>query len=494
MTTTRWRWWLAGAMAVVVAIGWVNLMMPFGGDQAMFVVGAKVLSNGGVLYRDFWDFKQPGLYWWYLTGGRIFGFTELGLHVWELFGWLAFALVLAWSLRSRLRHTLLAAAAPLAVAAYLGLARPQDIGQIEGLLAIPFFLALLAVDDSHGPVSRRRWFLSGLAGAAIVLLKYLYVVVPIAFWMRALIRAWRRGADTHELRGSVGALAVGLLLPLAPVVAYFTATGQLGTIWWTYFVFSPRTTALEGRTYHRLVSGARYILTGLAPFVLLALVAIYGQLRGRNRPLVTDLCSWLVISVPVLLLGGWWPYHFMVFAIPILVLAIFGLDELVDVLSRRQLVGALAIGAVLLLPLAIDTGRKVKPVAEHQFGVTADGRREIHEALDFNYRVGPSLTAFLHDPGARQGAIYVLGDPVFQLMSGRDQAIPQGGWNANVSDSELFRKQRDTLAAERPPYIFVDYGARQTVRERSVELDEFVQQRYHELQRNEVGIWYELNS
>ena len=50
----------AGAVVLVAVIGASRLFDPFSGDQALFLVGAETLHAGGVLYRDYWDIKQPG--------------------------------------------------------------------------------------------------------------------------------------------------------------------------------------------------------------------------------------------------------------------------------------------------------------------------------------------------------------------------------------------------------------------------------------------------
>ena len=56
-----------------------------------------------MLYRDFWDVKQPGIYLFYLVGGSVLGYSEVALHLFELAYQLAFAVVLIVTLRGRSR-------------------------------------------------------------------------------------------------------------------------------------------------------------------------------------------------------------------------------------------------------------------------------------------------------------------------------------------------------------------------------------------------------
>ena len=49
-------------LVVVVVLAGIHLPYPFAGDQALFLLGAAALDRGEVLYVDFWDIKQPGIY------------------------------------------------------------------------------------------------------------------------------------------------------------------------------------------------------------------------------------------------------------------------------------------------------------------------------------------------------------------------------------------------------------------------------------------------
>src|SRR6266542_5233542 len=84
----------AAVIAIVVYLGIIHLSYPFHGDQALFMVAAKKMTAGGVLYKDFWDIKQPGIFIFFYLAGSIFGFTEVGIHFFELIYWLVFSIFL----------------------------------------------------------------------------------------------------------------------------------------------------------------------------------------------------------------------------------------------------------------------------------------------------------------------------------------------------------------------------------------------------------------
>ncbi len=96
----------------IAALGRARLAYPLMDDQTVFLLGARAVSKGAVLYRDFWDIKPPGIYLFYLAGGSVFGFSEVGIHTFELLYMLAFAATLAVTLRHALgsRAAILSAA------------------------------------------------------------------------------------------------------------------------------------------------------------------------------------------------------------------------------------------------------------------------------------------------------------------------------------------------------------------------------------------------
>ncbi|MCB0116532.1 MAG: hypothetical protein KDD84_20680, partial [Caldilineaceae bacterium] len=79
-------------MAVIV-VALVSLPQPFMGDQAINTIIAEKMSQGEVLYRDVWDLKHPGIFGFLFVAGSLFGFNEIGIHLFELLYMLAFSVV-----------------------------------------------------------------------------------------------------------------------------------------------------------------------------------------------------------------------------------------------------------------------------------------------------------------------------------------------------------------------------------------------------------------
>jgi len=99
------------------------------------------LHAGGVLYRDFWDIKQPGIFAFFLLGGLLFGFNQIGEHAADLIWQLAFAGALVLVLRECFsKQRFVAAFAPIAVVgAYYAGSSSWHLLQVEELVGLPLF-------------------------------------------------------------------------------------------------------------------------------------------------------------------------------------------------------------------------------------------------------------------------------------------------------------------------------------------------------------------
>ena len=137
------------ALGFIILIGLIHLPCPFGGDQALFTIGALKISNGAILYRDFWDLKQPGFYGFYVLAGSLFGFDEVGIHTFELLYMTFFRLVLMKTLRGYYTNPSMAGLVPLlTVGIYYGVSGQWHLTQLEALVGFPMFLSLWFASES----------------------------------------------------------------------------------------------------------------------------------------------------------------------------------------------------------------------------------------------------------------------------------------------------------------------------------------------------------
>jgi hypothetical protein len=533
--------WNAFALASVLLAGALCVAMPFSSDQALLTLYARQFTRGAVLYRDLFDIKQPGIFIFYAVSGLLFGFTEIGIHLFELLYWLAFSIFALVALRP---YFTAAWAAPLVlvftVVVYYFHAGLFDLTQIEILVAFPILIAWWLIDQAD-PGTRaglRRYAVAGLATAVVVLLKYLYILIILAFLGYAMHRALQRRVQIRDIRRCVGVFVITLVVPLLVVVAYFAAHGQLGRIWWIYFEYVPNSQLVGTKSLSYLKFGARRFMIGHAPLLILAVVGCLHGVRhrlSRQSDLLAGMLLWGVCGAIAVVVQGWWDYKWLLFTIPLGILAAVGAQALVATAAslerRTRLSGVLAgialaiwsflVGAplpqiqtrlllsvviglcagigtellvgprarrwsaqVLMAALAVSVGltaiapiHKFRALKGHGFALTDEARASFRRSWSGTYdAVDKDLERF----GARllPGPLHVFGDPVILFRANRAPAIPFLGQDPKAYDSRAWREMDSDLRSTLPPNIIVNGYHASIIRNRFPAIMEWIESRY----------------
>jgi hypothetical protein len=498
----RWIVLLAIAIAALV-----QLPMPFWGDQALFAYAAHGMRHGDRLYVDFWDYKQPGIFLWYLGAGTLFGFREVGIHFAELLWALAAAVATQRMLRDRLAHRWVADIAPLfTVGAFFAVARGWDLGQIEDLVALPLMLSIwsAATADVAPPRSaaRARYLaLSGVMAAVVVYFKIVYVLIPLGFWLVLFISARRRERARADRRD--GALLLGgLVAPLVPLLVYFVVEHLLGTMWWTYVTYPQKVVgSISPPPFSRLRDGVTYFAKSFAWLVPLAIIGLRAQLSRLPRPrdpLVIGLVVWFVVGWGAVLAQNQWGYQFMLMVFPLGLLAAYGLDYAAGLWTTKLAKRVLAVVGVVVVVLAIfpakEAGHRVHTLARDDFGLTVSGRRDYMDTFGSYEHLARQAVAWVDEPQRVPGPIHVEGNPLIQYLSGRPFALKEHGWAPEQSDARLWRWTRDELRAQRPVYLWVDHFSDDVMRKRSTATLALIHEMYCEAHPVADGAWYALRN
>jgi hypothetical protein len=525
--------------------------VPFWGDQAIFTIYGRELTRGAVLYRDVFDLKQPGIFWFYALGGRVFGFTEVGLHIFELVYWLAFSAFALVALRPYFSTRWGAPLVPMfTVAVYYLYAQQLDLGQIEMLVAFPILLAWWLIDraSTETPEGVRRYALAGLVTAGVFLFKYLYTLIVLGFLVYAVVRSRRDGTSLRDLRRSLIAFLVALLLPLLLLTVYFAVYGQLGRIWWAYFELAPKT---GEKAFSEGVLGARRFLIGHGPIIILAVLGCSNVLWDRARPkldLVVGMLLWISIGAVAVIIQNWFEYKWLLFNVPLGILAATGLERFVAIAgNRRRTTGMLGLAAaavlgiialrvgvgaphiqtLLLLAIAIGASAavaaevfrahlplrhtmtgvisvglvvslalaaigpidKIRLLAKHDFALTAQARTDLWRSSSAFYRdADQDLDAL----GKRlpPGPLEVIGSPMLLLRGNRPPANPFLAVRPEFFDQRAWRELYSQLRSTRPLYIVVDDYLGNVIRRRYPAIMEFIESRYEVALLGATGTWY----
>jgi hypothetical protein len=478
----------AVTLGVLALVALVHVPFPFGPDQGFAALVGNELRHGRVLYTEVWDVRQPGLYAFFTLGGVApFGMTEGGVHLLEAVWFLGFALVLQRTLRPHVEREWVAAVSPLfVVGAYWAAADAHLLTQIEALVLFPLYVAIwgVAVDRPH-ELSTRRLVVTGVAGAAVVTLKLIYLPIFAIVWGIAFADAMRGRGWRIALR-DMRRLLIGFAVPIAAVVVYLAAAGALPEALWTFFVFPFHQRRLDLRDWARLRSSLEYLVRNFAWTIPLALVAVALRRPVRDR-LVLALLVWLFAGAALLLAQTWYPYQFQLLIAPLGVLAVFGFDRLVGPRRAPIAIAAIVVAALLALIPLRTLARKSVTFARDEFTLTAAGRKDYHDKYAPWYADAAGSGAFLDARDALPGPVHVFGNDEVQRQSGRRMAIAVNGLTPEQLDERLWRKTREQLAAAQPPYVFVSDFADGIMRERSPQTRSFLEQGYCELRRTTGG-------
>lgn len=85
---------LAGAAALAMLLRALAVAEPLGIDQSLWASAVRGMDRGQLLYRDVWEQRPPGIYWIYLAGFRVFGWTPATVALLDLIASAATTLLL----------------------------------------------------------------------------------------------------------------------------------------------------------------------------------------------------------------------------------------------------------------------------------------------------------------------------------------------------------------------------------------------------------------
>jgi hypothetical protein len=493
------------ALALVAVAGLANLPVPFDYDQAFFTVGAHELDRGALLYRDFWDLKQPGVFWFYLAAGHLGGFHEIGIHAFELAWMLGLAIALFVPLRGPAGSPGLARlAAVLTVGLYYAVTGANHLTEVEALVALPTFLCLSwALRASKRPGGAfGALLLSGCAGGVTLLIKLVLLPIPLGIWLVALWHTeWPDGRPTVAAAVRwAAAVALGLAVTLGVAAAVLAAQGVLRDALWTTFVhpatIAATTPAVGSRRY--VVAGLLWFVEHLGPALGFALIGAYSRLSRVGpraaRALTWGLVAWVATaSLAIVLQRRWWPYHYLLFFVPVGILAAMGVQACWRQVTAAQKLPRWLLAAALASMFLAPTAMLATKLVRLPNGLPrASEERRLEYAASFqpDYALFARNVRFLRDPASLPGPIYVFSNPLFYYLSARrpETAFP-GSWYDNY-DGRIWGMLGQQLAQRLPAYVFVDNENTSLVADHAI-IAPLLRRCYREHHEDSRGMWYE---
>jgi 4-amino-4-deoxy-L-arabinose transferase-like glycosyltransferase len=485
----------------IVIIGLIHLPFPFDGDQAFFRLGAFEMQQGKVLYRDFWDVKQPGIFYFYFLAGTFFGFNEVGIHLFELIYMVFFSIILLLTLRSYFQHRIIASLVPLlTVGVYYTVSEPWHLTQVEALVNFPLFICLWLTHQCFKYEGKQRFILlllSGFVGGIVLIFKLMFLLILVSFWLTFLIYSIliKRQKISNIFAEIFLPIFLGIIFPLLIVVSYFAWFNSLPILFQTFFLYPPKIIAKSEFNPINFFSGIKWFLNGFYPLLLAATIAVDVSLRKSKNILTLLLVVWCIFGWGVIILqrGAFWEYHYLLLFVPIGILATKGLDVLWKSLKRLSSpITTILLIFLFFLPLSHTLIKKSAFLVNNNFALTEDARFNYQAVFRQKYPSLRSEAEFISQSKSIPGEIYVAGDPAIYYFSNRTQATSLRGWALEYFLPEQWSKLLEELDSSKPPYIFIDYVQQPTIKKDFPKMLEFIGQRYRILRQNDEGIWYVL--
>jgi 4-amino-4-deoxy-L-arabinose transferase-like glycosyltransferase len=353
-----------GLIAIVLAafvLGMPSLFYPLSPDHGIIGTVGYALLEGGVPYKDVWDFKPPAIFFLYALSGLLLGKQMIVIRILDLV-WQTFtALVVCSITRKVYVHK---AAGPIAGVLYLfGYYSWSywDTAQSDNFLSLPLGLSVLLIlkaRRSKAPIL--LYALAGLSIAIATLFKYpVGIFLPVAMVIAALSRGTEHGRARAEVvrSGTIvcGIILFGFLVPLALCWMFFWLRGAWEDMVYVQFILSPRL-ARESPlaksiffylSWAMMIPGPAYKMLA----ALSAAVIVWLFLRKQLSFGIWLIVAWLGVALCSLLLQArFWGYHYQPLIPPMAILGSLGLHSLY--LERRLAKEsvALALSVILLLP------------------------------------------------------------------------------------------------------------------------------------------------
>ncbi|GEM_PF-3524446 len=343
----RPKWVLPALVSVIATVGAISLVqlpIPPGRDQGIFLYHGWGIIEGLMPYRDMWDHKPPGIHYLYAMAVGLFGHKYVAINVLDIF-WRLLTVGAIYSLAARLygrREGFMAAI-------FYGLWVSATGGgfwwtaQAEGFMVLPLVLSMhYYLRDTMSDHA-----LSGIFMAIAILLKTTAVLM-LVFLICFILFTPRKTWEPRPKRGKFLGFIYGLLVVFVPLTLYFALSYAADDFWETVVTFNLYHSGVH-KPLGEFFSRSQYLFLFFMPFWLLVfLKGIFDPEERRLRPVL--MFTWLAVSVlMVLVQRKYFLYHFFMIIGPGVVLGARGFGVAVDYARGRSVIAPRVVAVLAIL-------------------------------------------------------------------------------------------------------------------------------------------------
>lgn len=482
-------------------IGSIHLPMPFWGDQAFYLLGAKEMNEGLVLYRDYWDIKQPGIFFFYLIGGKLFGFTEVGIHLLELIYWLLFSITLIhFLLKFRIfKNELFAYFSPLIiVGSYYSFTSPAMFTQVEALVIFPLLL-VIKFNFEYSRSNKSFWLiLSGVSAGLVIFFKLMFFPLLLVFWFFLFAESIKKRVNYVKLSLDFILIPTGIIIFCIPFLLYCYKNDILQLCFDTFIKYPPLILKYgKNQSLERLLESLRIISLRqllILPFTFISLFFL------RKNSFVIYLWAWLIVGFILILLQrtSWYTSHFQLLYFPVILLALFSIQELsIRLSSYRPSLNYkyITYGFLIFINLFgfIFLSRKVFQLWKYDFAITSEDKKNYALAFKDNAKA-ISIAEALEKYNIADCPVFVVNDPLVYYYTDRLQATAQSGWNMQLFVPGQVQILKNELMVNKPCLIYINRAFNSFFKTEALEIGNWINSHYNILHSDNNGAWYQFKS
>jgi 4-amino-4-deoxy-L-arabinose transferase-like glycosyltransferase len=289
-------------------------------DEAGYVNVARELLSGKILYSQTWNNKPPLMLWTIALEVKLFGSSEIGLHVLTLISGLVTIGAIVWA-ANRLYTPRRALIAGVIAAVILGLPIVDaELALPESLLIAPLTWAgaiilvqILRGDRTDDPPRIPWWpLVAGILMAAAIAIQQTSIAETSAFFFAMLLAPKLLRRDAFIFIATVGAITLAWLTAAIITAGAGTVAFALAGFYVDYTKSALPKSALGGAAHFGLAVGV-------------ALAIAIGAIANRHRPRVDwVLALWAGATLVVTAVAGQQYPHFLAPAVAPLTLLVVG--------------------------------------------------------------------------------------------------------------------------------------------------------------------------
>lgn len=339
----------AGFALMALAVGtWASYWAPHRGDQYQLITLGHTLNQGGLLYRDVWENKPPGIAWLNLLAIWVSPDNVLGPFIMPGVVWGMTVLVFSACVRRFVRPSVPSLSVLLvAVVASLRIYDTPSINPdcYAAAFSLCAFMLLIRATLTKRETKRlRRGLFAGLFFAAAILTKQTGV---LGFGVASLLSLACGFSRLHRAKRWLATILyvwVGCIAALALASIPIVRQGLLEEAWHAIFEFNRGLLSFDAVV--DAIRPWRVTVAALSPLALPLWLAVLGVVRGWKlgegdwpaaRPVVISLVVWWAIELLFALMG---PSHAMRYLSatfpPMLILAALGIGQAVELIRRAE--------------------------------------------------------------------------------------------------------------------------------------------------------------